>query len=89
MLHFSRKAELYGVVARHCACREAERLGEFTQPPSFLGGVRKGGIRLTEDVDAANLLLHLLRVDLAHVAPAVRLLNLTNLELPDPAVIGS
>ena len=51
----------------------------FTRPD------QKGGtFLLTEDVDAANLLLHLLRVDLAHVAPAVRLLHLSNLELPDP-----
>ena len=41
---------------------------------------------LTENVDAANLLLHLLRVDLAHVAPAVRLLHLPDLELPDSVV---
>ena len=41
-------------------------------------------VGLTEDVDAADLLLHLSRVELAHVAAAVRLLHLADLQLPDP-----
>ena len=36
-----------------------------------------------QDCDAANLLLHLLGVDLTHVAATVRLLDLAQMQLPD------
>ncbi len=45
------------------------------------------GNALTEDVDASDLFLHLLGVELAHVAAAVALLHLPDLQLPDAVLL--